>query len=153
MPRNPNLKSNVKYDCAVCSKHVERYMTPYDQKQYPPLYCSRKCAGIAHRGESHPMWSGGRRVNDQGYVLVYKPDHPHADAKGHMREHRLVMEQHLGRLLLPVEVVHHINGDTSDNRIANLQLFANNAEHKRHDIAFRDRDADGRLTPLVSERN
>lgn len=43
--------------------------------------------------------------------------------------HRIVMEQTLGRPLLPNESVHHINGIRHDNRPENLELMATRGHH------------------------
>ena len=51
-----------------------------------------------------------------GYLMVRK------DGKKVM-QHRLVMEQVLGRPLLPTERVHHKNGDRQDNWPENLELW------------------------------
>jgi len=75
-------------------------------------------------------WRGGRTISG-GYVQLRHLDHPLVDCNGYVREHRLVMEASLGRLLLPTEVVHHGPGGKSDNRIGNLTLFETNAAHIR----------------------
>lgn len=113
-----------------------------------------KCQRTGPRsGESHPEWKGGRIRDANGYVFVYVPDHPECvrvsearrlKANGsyyrkecYIQEHRLVMEQHLGRFLQQHEVVHHLNGQKDDNRLANLVLFGSNAEHLAVDLKGR----------------
>lgn len=56
-----------------------------------------------------------------GYRLVHRPGGVGKDLW--VLEHRLVMEQHLGRPLLSDENVHHKNGDKTDNRLENLELW------------------------------
>jgi len=113
-----------------------------------------KCQRTGPRaGEGHPEWKGGRIVDRHGYIHIYTPDHPECrrlnetrriKANGgyyrkekYIQEHRLVMEKHLGRYLLPTEVVHHINGQKDDNRLSNLVLFRSNAEHLKVDLKGR----------------
>ena len=73
-------------------------------------------------GSSAPYWKGGRTKTQMGYMRVYSPNHPNA-IKNYVLEHRLVMEKHLGRLLLKHETVHHKNGIKDDNRLENLELW------------------------------
>ncbi len=75
----------------------------------------------------------GRRIytTAKGYQMVYLPEHPHATS-GTIFLHRVVMENHLGRLLQPgVEMVHHDDDDKGNNEIGNLKLMSR-AEHARH---------------------
>lgn len=86
-------------------------------------------AQTGKKGCCSSAWKGGRYKGANGYIFIYKPEHPFSNKQGYIREHRLVMEKHIGRYLIPKEVVHHINENTSDNRIENLKLFANGAIH------------------------
>lgn len=69
---------------------------------------------LTHRERSGGTW----RLNSQGYVITKIPGTHKV-----LLQHRVVMEQFLGRTLLPWENVHHINGDRMDNRIENLELW------------------------------
>lgn len=90
----------------------------------------RKHISESHKGNKHYNWKGGK-VIQAGYMKVYNLEHPYCDRNGYVAEHRLVMEKHLGRYLKPEEVVHHINGIKTDNRLKNLMLFKTAREHRR----------------------
>lgn len=82
-----------------------------------------------------PRWKGGVTVDHDGYRLRYCPGHPFGRTHTkYVLEHRLVMEEMLGRYLHPTEVVHHRNKRKQDNRPENLQLFASNADHLRAEL-------------------
>ena len=82
--------------------------------------------------ENNPNWKGGIKIGANGYILIYKKEHPFCDSQGYFKRSRFTMEQKLGRYLKPEEVVHHINSIKNDDRIENLQLFPNHSEHMKH---------------------
>ena len=89
-------------------------------------YCSRACARSKNKGKRRTegdlwwtnakgyiegnVWAGGRLVQ--------------------VKQHRWLMERHLGRTLTETEDVHHRNGNKSDNRLENLQLI-DHGEHSK----------------------
>lgn len=84
------------------------------------------------KGPNSHKWKGGHTRTNRGYVLTYAPDHPKANPDGYVLEHRLVMEQHLGRFLETNEIVHHINRDKKDNRLENLVVLSQRKHGTHH---------------------
>jgi hypothetical protein len=83
-------------------------------------YHSREC-WRAHRDE---VRRGKRHKRSDGYVELWRPEHPAAQpSTGFIMEHRVVMEGMIGRVLRSSEEVHHRNGQRSDNRPENLELW------------------------------
>jgi hypothetical protein len=65
-------------------------------------------------------------INSRGYREVRLPD------GRKIKEHRLIMEKHIGRRLSPEEIVHHRNGNRLDNRKENLQIMTRSQHGKEH---------------------
>lgn len=121
--------------CPECGK--ERWA----ERRNVAKVCMR-CAALGRNltGEQNPRWKGGVRTDKDGYrYLSVPPEHPFIEMAGRVFihgkyrysivEHRLVMAEHLGRPLLPWELVHHLNGIKGDNRIQNLELLQFKKEH------------------------
>lgn len=99
----------------------------------------------AFYGEGSPTWKGGTFYHSDGYIYQLAPGHPAAkSAKGYVLQHRLVMEDKLGRFLTPTEMVHHVNEVKDDNRPENLELF-NRSTHMQHHKSDAERDERGRF--------
>jgi len=110
-------------------------LTPRYVRKVMKRYDLPRLTEGAQPGKNNHQYVAGRRIDLDGYVLVTAPaDHPYARQRTNrktklMYEHRLVMEQKLGRFLLPEEVVDHIDGLTLHNAPDNLRLFQTNSDH------------------------
>lgn len=67
--------------------------------------------------EANNNWRGGKTHHRKGYVMV-------RFGTTYIFQHIVIMEEYLGRKLLPHENVHHLNGVRDDNRIDNLELWS-----------------------------
>lgn len=113
----------------------------------------RKCATwslghVGKKGPSHPTWKGGTRIDRDGYLKRYAPDHPWPRKSGYVFEHVRVMELSLGRRMELGEVVHHRDHDKQNNDLSNLEVQRageHSQHHRRLDAHLRKRDSLGRF--------
>ncbi len=121
--RKQNNSQQIECACA-CGKLIPSLRVDGVEKKYYIGHNDK----FQKTGSQSPFWKGGITKHPRGYIKIYKPEHPNSDRDGYIFEHRVIMEQYLGRLLTKDEIVHHINGIKTDNRIENLQL-TNIREH------------------------
>lgn len=138
--------------CSVCGNE-------FDYKNHPEkATCSKACAGeLRRKGPMHSFCErcgtriervgdryrrfcsnecrskvvGSKRPNSLGYTMIkVGKDYFGTTRSGWIQEHRYVMEQSLGRPLGKGEHVHHKNGDRTDNRLENLELWSGKKDPK-----------------------
>lgn len=121
--RTAGKRSGIWRDCEYCTKKFYAY--PYEHER--ARYCSNKCRARGIFG-----WTESTRPSNKRYIT---------SSGGH--EHRLVAEKMYGRKFGRFEHVHHINGDRTDNRPANLVLLSASA-HIRLEWVLRKMRCAGR---------
>lgn len=152
---------NISKKCSVCNELFKVKKSHYKRRKT----CSKKCdstrksfiykgednPNFENRGESNPLFKGGRRISNYGYVLVYKPNHPNARSDGYILEHRYVMSKHLGRELYDWEVVHHKDDNKKNNDIENLEIMSRSDHTTLHNLEKTIiRDDKGRVKRFIN---
>jgi len=123
--------------CLVCNNEFLTY--PSKIKLGRGKYCSKTCSNsitLIKKGQRlSPATELKGTLNPKGYRItvsrengrpyreLFLPEYPNTMKNGYIREHRYIMEQHLGRPLEKDEIVHHIDGDTLNNNPSNLEVM------------------------------
>lgn len=76
------------------------------------------------------IWKEWKTIKKGDYLYAKIPQHPKANKNGYVLEHRVVMENKIGRLLLENEEVHHIDENRHNNSPENLEIMIR-GEHQR----------------------
>lgn len=134
-------------NCKNCNKEVKTYPSRIGRKKF----CSPHCRGKFNptQFKNGHSWVGKIKVDKQrhtnGYLFILSIDHPHKSVRNTVAEHRLVVEDAIGRYLKPEEVIHHIDGNKANNHITNLLLLPNQSEHAKLHYKTRKLDKKGKL--------
>lgn len=129
--KNRSSKDGLQSECKYC--HGTR----------TELYIKRNSAKAKRiRQKSISKQKGGDWMNyplkkvyhTDKYMSVYCPVYPKTNSGGCVHYHRLLMARHLGRVLLQDELVHHIDGDKTNNVISNLEITTRTKHTKHHGL-------------------
>ena len=112
----------IALNCEVCGKEFSR--PPSVIKKGKGKYCSQSCANGKPR-------SIDKQLKSNGYVYVKTYEHPFRSKQNLVAEHRIVVENAIGRFLTKEEVPHHIDENKSHNELYNLFLCRDDQEHRR----------------------
>lgn len=136
------------------SETVKKKMSDGKKGQhYSPLTEFRKGGEAWNKGGKNPKIWGEKNYNWKGGHVLKQTGYRLRSEKGRrILEHRLVVEQHLKRMLESYEIVHHLNGIRHDNRIENL-VVTNSKDHEKRTLvvlqAKRIRELETKLKKLL----
>ena len=85
-------------------------------------------------GSKNGNWKGGKNKHSKGYIEV------RVAVNRRKLEHRKIMEDYLGRELKSSEIIHHKDGNKTNNSIENL-IITNSSDHAKYHLEERNFNA------------
>ncbi len=67
-----------------------------------------------------------KKLSNAGYYLIYDEN-----KKKYIEEHRVLVQNAIGRELLQIEKIHHVDGNKINNNLKNLYLCENESVHQK----------------------
>jgi hypothetical protein len=110
-------------------KKVKEYVKRLIKKIFGPVAQSDRATAF---NDGACMWKVEKVISKGDYLYAKVSGHPNATKDGYVLYHRIVMENHLGRLLSSNEVVHHKDGNKKNNVIDNLEVLSMSEHSKLH---------------------
>ncbi len=110
--------------CTKCKKVKLKSDFNFDATKSTGYYSSCKSCISAKYGRKQKRSKGETYIDSNGYICLAR--------NKKRREHRIIMENILGKKLNRDEHVHHINGNKTDNRIKNLTILSASEHHQLH---------------------
>lgn len=111
------------FRCHECGKICKPY-------RITSKYCSRPCLWKNNKSGNRkdgPIWWKNKKGYIEGKIWVNQQ-------RVGVKQHRWVMENKIGRPLMPFEDVHHINGVKNDNRPENLEIIPHGHHSRKSNL-------------------
>lgn len=133
--------SNLSKDKRLCECGCGTLIPATNSRNKPARFAKGHNVIVKH-GSEHPSWRGGKAFLGSKYTMVWVNGE-------YILEHRYVYEQYYRCCILPSAVVHHKNGNPSDNRIDNLQGMTRAQHNTIHDPFKGHRKTDNPRDPIT----
>lgn len=108
-------------NCEICGTVIKVLPCQEKTKRFCSRVCLSKWQSVRYSGSGNPAYKGGIAIYTNGKKRINSYSQKFIIGGGKKKpEHRAIVENLIGRPLLRIEHVHHINGDSLDNRNSNL---------------------------------
>ena len=103
------------------------------------------------KSSKHYRWNN-RLKSTEGYTKIrVGKSHPLSDPNGYVYEQKLVAVTAFGLDFIKGKIIHHINGNKSDNRLENIEILTRSEHNKLHNKS-KQRDLSGKFIKKKARR-